>query len=1156
MHLSRLRLVGFKSFVEPTELVISRGLTGVVGPNGCGKSNLLEALRWVMGESSYKSMRASAMDDVIFAGTAVRPPRNTAEVTLFIDNSERLAPAEYNDAEQIEISRRIEREAGSAYRINGREVRARDVKVLFEDVATGARSPSLVRQGQIAEIINAKPEARRRILEDAAGVAGLHSRRHEAELRLKAAEANLARLDDVVGGLNQQIDSLKRQARQARRYRTISDQISKVEALALHLAWRLSHEAVEDEEALLRGVLEKLGEAATAEAQALRMEEDVSERLQPLRDSLAERAAAAARIRHELEAFEREAERQAQLGDELKARVESYQRDQNREQQMHTEAVETVTRLEAEIVTLESAEAGFEAAEREAQLQCESAQASLQEGEAQLTTATTTLANETARRAGLERRLEERRAGVQRLEQQVAALAEEAVEIGGCEALSEERASATDLRSKLENRLEAVENDVSDVEERVRVCVTALDNTRELAQETRLHSNALRTERETLARLLGPSHSGEFPALIDAIKVAPGYETALGAALGDDLDAPADEGSALHWRLIDSGADEDPNLPAGVQSLAEFVQAPPELARRLKQTAIVERKNGRQLQMQLRPGQRLVSLEGDLWRWDGFVAASEGVSAAAKRLEQRNRLTALEQEEAETAGDLEMREVALAEAQQELQTVQATERELRSAWRQTQGELGSVRGALSDVERRIAETENKLAAIAGAKQRSEAELNDMRDSVAESEAALSEFGEGRIDELEAGWQTAQELARTLRAAAAEKRAELNALHATRDERQKRIAGLREDVKRWQERAEAAVQHIDALRERIAKASGQLDELADLPEKTAARRQKLLHAASEADAQHKTAGDLLQEAEGEAKLAVDALRAAQAAVAAAREERAGSEARLEAQLQRRADDERRIREVFDTDPQSCLTLAELPEAAELPPFEDVERRLLRLRADRERLGGVNLQADEDLQRISEQVEQIEAERTDVQQAIDKLRHGIGQLNREGRRRINEAFDIVNGHFGRLFETLFGGGEARLQMIESAEDPLEGGLELIAKPPGKKPATLSLLSGGEQTLTALALIFAVFLTNPSPICVLDEVDAPLDDANVDRFCTLMESMAEDTSTRFLVITHHPMTMTRMNRLFGVTMAEKGISQLVSVDLETAQGFREAG
>ena len=1154
MHLGRLRLVGFKSFVEPTEIAISRGLTGVVGPNGCGKSNLLEALRWVMGESSYKSMRGSAMDDVIFAGTATRPARNTAEVTLFIDNSERLAPAEYNDSEQIEISRRIEREAGSAYRINGREVRARDVKILFEDAATGARSPSLVRQGQIAEIISAKPEARRRILEDAAGVAGLHSRRHEAELRLKAAEANLARLDDVVGGLNQQVDSLKRQARQARRYREVSGQISKVEALALHLAWLLSHEALEAEEGLLRGVLEKLGEAATAEAQALRGEEELSRRLQPLRDTLAERSAAAARIGHELEAFEREAERQAQLGDELKARLDSYQRDRQREEQMHSEAVETVARMEAEIVTLEEAEAGFEAVEAHARELCESAQASLVDSEGRLTTATTTLANETAQRASLARTLEERRASAQRLEQQVAGLSLEATQIGEREELGKERGAAAGQCNEVESRLETIESDVSTAEGRVRACATALDDAREIAQQTRLRSSALRTERETLARLLGPSHSGEFPALIDAIKVAPGYETALGAALGDDLDAPTDASAALHWRLIRGDGDQD--LPGATESLSSFVNAPPELGRRLRQIGVVARKDGGSLQKKLRTGQRLVSLEGDLWRWDGFVAASDGVSAAAKRLEQRNRLAVLEQEEAEMAGDVEAREDALGEAQRALQSGQDDERQLRGSWRHAQAELGTARGQLADLERRIAETENKLAAIAGARQRSEAELAETQTGVAEAETALAGFGDGRIAELEAEWETAQEQARKLRAEAAEKRAELNALHALREERRRRVAALKDDVQRWRERAGAAVQHIEALQERIAKAAAQLDELSDLPEKIAAQRQNLLHAASEADQLRKTAADGLQEAETEARQAIEILRQVQVAVAAAREERAGCEARLEAQRQRRDDDTRRIREVFDTDPQSCLALAELPEGAELPAFDDVERRLLRLRADRERLGGVNLQADDDLQRIAAQVKQIEAERSDVQQAIDKLRGGIGQLNREGRRRINEAFEIVNGHFGRLFETLFGGGEARLQMIESAEDPLEGGLEIIAKPPGKKPATLSLLSGGEQTLTALALIFAVFLTNPSPICVLDEVDAPLDDANVDRFCTLMESMAEETATRFLVITHHPMTMTRMHRLFGVTMAEKGISQLVSVDLQTAQGFREAG
>jgi chromosome segregation protein len=317
----------------------------------------------------------------------------------------------------------------------------------------------------------------------------------------------------------------------------------------------------------------------------------------------------------------------------------------------------------------------------------------------------------------------------------------------------------------------------------------------------------------------------------------------------------------------------------------------------------------------------------------------------------------------------------------------------------------------------------------------------------------------------------------------------------------------------------------------------------------------MSALADAERDRKEAADKLATADTALRAAVQALRAAQGEVSSARESKARTEARLEGARNRRQEEARRIRETVGVAPEQCLSLAGIGSGEALPELVEADRQLQRLKSDRERLGGVNLQADDELNVILEQATSLETERNDVEQAIAKLRGAIGQLNREGKKRLEDAFETVNGHFQRLFTTLFGGGEARLEMIEG-EDPLEGGLEIIAKPPGKKPATLSLLSGGEQTLTALSLIFAVFLTNPSPICVLDEVDAPLDDANVDRFCTLMEKMAEETATRFLVITHHPMTMTRMNRLFGVTMAEKGISQLVSVDLETARSFREAG
>ncbi len=1155
MHLSRLRLVGFKSFVEPTELVISRGLTGVVGPNGCGKSNLLEALRWVMGESSYKSMRASAMDDVIFAGTATRPARNSAEVTLFIDNSEFLAPAEFNDTEQIEISRRIERDAGSAYRINGRESRARDVKILFEDAATGARSPALVRQGQISEIINAKPEARRRILEDAAGVAGLHTRRHEAELRLKAAEANLARLDDVVGGLNSQAESLKRQARQARRYREISGQIHKVEALALHLAWLELQAAVDREDGLLCAVLERLSEVSRQESQAIRLEAEISERLQPLREDLSAKAAAAARVQHELEAFEREAVRQAERARELDAQVESHGRDKAREEGLHTEALQTVTRLGEEIAALEAREAEFNDAEARARKELNEANGLLEVAEKSLRESSTSFANESARRSSLLRMQQDRQNSYQRLEAQIADLNRQAAEVGELDTVREQAESLRANSVAFEERLTTIEGQVVEAEARVTESSARFEEARTVAQEIRLKVSALNSERATLERALAVKAPGKAAAMVDAVKVAEGYEAALGAALGEDLDASTDEASALHWRLVEAGSD-DPELPAGVLPLSDFVVAPPELARRLRQIGVVEFEDGAELQNSLLPGQRLVSRSGLMWRWDGFVAAAEGASAAAKRLEQRNRLAALEAEAEEAARELAQRSENLAEAETAVQSAKDNERTLRGTWRETQSELGRARQSLADVEKKIATAENKLSAIASSMQRSEADLEEAKAHLQESELALKDCDEALIARLQSEWETAQERAQELRSQVAEKRAVLTTMLASQDESRRRLKSLGEDLTRWKERASSAQSHIEALEKRIAETTAQLGEFAGLEEKAAAGRQQFLDTLSAAEAAHKASADAVQQADTNAREAVEALRALQAAVSEAREERAGHEARLEAFKQRRDEAEARIREVFDTDPMSCLALAELPEGAELPAFADVEKHLAKLRADRERLGGVNLQADEDLERITGQVQGIETERADVQEAVDKLRQGIGQLNREGRRRINEAFEMVNGHFGRLFETLFGGGEARLEMVQSEEDPLEGGLEIIAKPPGKKPATLSLLSGGEQTLTALALIFAVFLTNPSPICVLDEVDAPLDDANVDRFCTLMESMAEDTQTRFLVITHHPMTMTRMNRLFGVTMAEKGISQLVSVDLETAQGFREAG
>jgi chromosome segregation protein len=1153
MKISRLRLLGFKSFVEPTELVIQQGLTGVVGPNGCGKSNLLEALRWVMGESSHKSMRAAAMDDVIFSGTNTRPERNSAEVTIFLDNAERKAPAEFNDYDTIEITRRIEREAGSAYRINGREARARDVKILFEDAATGARSPALVRQGQIGEIVNAKPEQRRRILEDAAGIAGLHSRRHEAELRLKATETNLARLTDVLGQLNSQVESLKRQARAARRYKEITTEIRCQEALVFHLSWADAQELVEAEEVGLREALAVLGEATQAEARALAEEARLAEGMGPLREEEAKRAAVLGRLRLEHETFELEARRSMDRVRELGARSEQLGNDIAREDALIAEAREILRSLDAELAALDAAEAGADKAEADARAKRVAVEAGVRAAESQLAALTAKVAERRAKLQSLEISRAERTERVAKLRNQLAALDAETREIAGRAPDAEKLVQITDAGRRLAEEIARFEVQAVAAESLTQDRAAAAAKARERSTRSHLALAALRAERETLVKLLIGVRAAEFPPILDRIRVAPGYETALGAALGDDLEAPAAEDAPVHWRHVPV-ARADAALPGGAEPLAAHVESPPELDRRLKQTGIVDsRAEGLRLQPQLKPGQRLVTRDGHLWRWDGFTAAAEGVTPAAQRLAERNRLSSIGLEEAEARTAAAANAHAEQETADALQHAQGEEQRLRQLWREAQSMLAKSRESLTAIERAARETESKLAAVAGARARAEEDFQVAKELEASAEAALIAFAAG--DDPESGLTQIQGQVETLRSAFTEAQAAIIGLERERRARAERRNAIGVDRDRWTTRSSGAGQQIDTLKARLTETQTELESLADMPARIEDRRGKLLTALSAAERERQVAGDTLAAADTALKTGVQVLRTAQGAVTEARERRARTETRLEGARTRRQDVARHIREALGVAPEGCLAVAGLESTMTMPPLTDVERKLAALKGDRERLGGVNLQADDELVTLGAQVTGLDAERTDVEQAIAKLRAAIGQLNREAHKRLTEAFEAVDAHFRKLFTTLFGGGEARLEMIEG-EDPLEGGLEIIAKPPGKKPATLSLLSGGEQSLTALSLIFAVFLTNPSPICVLDEVDAPLDDANVDRFCRLLEAMTTDTATRFLVITHHPMTMARMNRLFGVTMAEKGISQLVSVDLETAQHFREVG
>ncbi|TPJ28398.1 chromosome segregation protein SMC [Mesorhizobium sp. B2-7-2] len=1151
MKFSRLRLLGFKSFVEPGEFVIERGLTGIVGPNGCGKSNLVEALRWVMGESSYKNMRASGMDDVIFSGSGARPARNTAEVTLFLDNTDRTAPAAFNDADELQVSRRIEREAGSLYRINGKEARAKDVQLLFADQSTGARSPSMVGQGRIGELIQAKPQARRALLEEAAGISGLHTRRHEAELRLKGAEQNLERLDDVVGELEGQIESLKRQARQASRFKNLSADIRKAEATLLHLRWTLAKTQEGEARSALAVATTLVGDRAAAQMAAAREQGIAAHRLPDLRDAEAAAAAAFQRLSIAKTQIEEEAGRIRARQTELERRLQQLDADIAREERMVRDNAGILERLRAEEAELNSENAG--AAEREATTRAafEQAGATLSQSEAKLAALTAERAEAAASRHQIERSLRETAERRDRFARQLAEVDRElsdiVARISGLPDPAEKRLLVEDALA----RLEESEAGAISAEQAVAEARAAESAARPPLQDARAELARIETEARTLAKILNAASGDLFPSVLEQINVERGYETALGAALGEDLDVPLDRSAPVHWgeSVVQPS---DVALPEGVKNLASVVRAPPQLARRLAQIGIVDGADGRRIQALLSPGQRLVSRDGALWRWDGLTASADAPTAAAQRLAQKNRLAELDAEAVQATRVAREAEEALARAEQAMRQASEAERNARQAGRDAQHALDAARNALAEAEKAGGELLSRRAALEEARARIVDSHEETQASFLEAEEMLKDAPD--LGDLQLQLEQASANVSRDRATLADARAVHEGLRREAEARIRRLDAIGTERRNWLERAENASTQIAALGERKAEAEAERERLADAPDEIDAKRRALLTQLSEAEALRKAAGDRLQEAENKQAELDKAATAAIQSLAESRETRVRAEERLTAADERRAEVEARIQEALNTPPHLVIKHTGLEADDPMPDMTEIERQLDRLKIERERLGAVNLRAEEEQKELSERLETIVSEREDIIEAIRKLRQAIQSLNREGRERLLSAFEVVNGHFQRLFSHLFGGGTAELQLIES-EDPLEAGLEILARPPGKKPQTMTLLSGGEQALTAMSLIFAVFLTNPAPICVLDEVDAPLDDHNVERFCNLMDEMSKTTETRFVIITHNPITMARMDRLFGVTMAEQGVSQLVSVDLQAAEAMREA-
>ena len=1133
MRIRRLKLSGFKSFVEPAELRIEPGLTGVVGPNGCGKSNLLEAIRWAMGESSPKSLRGGGMDDVIFAGTTTRPPRDFAEVSILLERD----LTEGNERGESEVTRRIERGAGSAYRIDGRDVRAKDVSLLFADAATGAHSPALVSQGKIGAVIAAKPVERRLLLEEAAGISGLHARRKDAEQKLRATEANLARLGEILSDQEQRAAQLRRQARAAERYRKLTSEIRGVEARLLHARWVEAERLADGANAEAKAAGEEVTALQTAIAEAQAAQERANVLLGERRKALEELREHGHELAHQLAAARARRDTISRRLAELDRLDAALAGDIAREEALQSDAGRAIAQLEQERTAIEQRlEDSENRAARIAEelSKAETASREVEAGLAEL------LARQAAMRA--ERRvadaaLEAARAQLGRTELERSKLAEQLAALGDGSGEVRARQEAEAKAAEAAAALAVAEAQRVEAEQGRSAAAERRDAAESQLAAARAALSAAKSEHDALTRAL--EHGGG--AAIASLKAEPGYERALAAALGEDADATVgDRESPRRWQGSDA-LSSDPKLPEGCECLADHVSAPAELQRRLKQVAVADEDEGQPLAV----GQKMVTRGGRMRRWDGFVAEVAG-AAAAERLLRANRLAALAADlpgfekvvaaaTAERDSSLAQMEQCRTAAEQARNAALAAERDARDATRAgdaAAAALDRIEAQRAGLVQRQADLEPVLAAA--------------REAVAAAVRSLAALPDPAALEHEV--EAARTSAATAAALVADKRAEAaTKARETAADRERLSAAAREQND-WRKRQGDAEKRLSGAKERQQQQSKERGELEREPTALDAQIADLEHANSESQVKVGEAAVAEREAEAAVVEAGSAISAANERSAGARERRAAAAARADGQQARSAELAHSCVEKFECVPQR------LPEKLAFNAEEfrnpDAESAALdRLTAERERIGPVNLVAEQELTELDEARTKGAEEAEELTQAIHRLRGSIGNLNREGRARLLDAYEKVDGHFRRLFTTLFDGGQAHLELVES-DDPLEAGLEIMAQPPGKRLSTLTLLSGGEQALTAIALIFGLFLTNPAPICVLDEVDAPLDDANVERFCELLQRMTEETDTRYLIVTHNAVTMSRMNRLYGVTMIEKGVSRLVSVDLGGAE------
>ena len=1147
LNITKLRLNGFKSFVDPTEFEILPGLTGVVGPNGCGKSNLLDALRWVMGENRPTSMRGDGMDDVIFGGTSLRPARSYAEVNLQIENFDSdILPINTSES-TIEIVRRINFESGSTYRVEGKEILAREVRLLFADYSSGSNSPSLVRQGQISNLINENPKSRKRILEEAAGISGLYHRRHESELKLNASENNLERINDILSKLEEQLKALKKQAKQAEDYRLLGEKIRKQESLLLFVRWENKNSEFNNSKHELDNILKKRTDHEKILRNLIEVKEQKENLLPKIREQQAADQIATNQLLSKKTNIDEKHKNALSRVHELNQRISELENDYIRENELILDAESVLKKSANEKNSILNNQSDLTNKIKSTKEDLDLSIIDFNKIEKEYEVEANNFAASLAKKNNLETNFEVNKKSLKQVEEKITKVKDDKSKVS----LRKEEIDKEliNIRNELELSEKAIDKKSSmldKTEDEVQTLRADLLNFEEKLSEERSKLLAIKSEIKTLEEFLSEQEIFE-DAIINQIEISKDFEIVFSVILNDDLNYPpqsSDRKSGWHYSENEK---QSYSFPEGVKVLADLVKHPLELNKRLKNVGIVNSKDGYLLHSKLKNGQSLVSMDGDFWRWDGFSTTSADVNTSnTQKVKNLNRLQNLKvlQKEIEKKVFIQSGH----KTDQELVIKQKIEERdnLKKEYISKEKRLNELKTNLSKLE---AEFEINSAQIESL-DNNYLNLNEDYNKLIKNIEEIKNLDNQEIDYQveEKNINLKKKTLEDFRNKNLDRRLVLEDLTSQFNFYKNRLVQLDKELEDWSIRKKRSVDRQDNILSRKNELELFLETAQLEPEKIENDILNLNKKITEAEKKCSISTDALVNAEKKLR---DALFKEKEAFKIA-EDLKEKYVRAEVSIETTKDNLNELASLLEAEtghsPKDFQDKY-IDQLTNKLSIDIIEKNLDQLTRKRNFIGPVNLRAEEDEKEINAEYSELLNQKEDLEVAVKKLRNAISNLNKEGREKLLKAFDEVNKNFKTLFNNLFGGGQSNLLLVES-DDPLEAGLEIMCQPPGKKLSNLALLSGGEQTLAAISLIFAVFMVKPSPICVLDEVDAPLDDANIVRFCNLLDNMNSRTDTRFIIITHNPITMSKMNRLYGVTMAEKGVSQLVSVDLDKAE------